>query len=64
MMINNKIRLEFTDYFSLIFAPIEISMRTITWIQRNKNTKQKPTTIVIGFCFVPARRNHTMNNPT
>ena len=36
---------------SLIFAPIEISIRTITWMQRNKNTKQKPTTIVIGFCF-------------
>ncbi len=36
---------------SLIFTPIEISMRTITWMQRNKNTKQKPTTIVIGFYF-------------
>ena len=51
MMINNKIRLDFTELSSLIFTPIEISMRTITWMQRNKNTKQKPTTIVIGFCF-------------
>ena len=35
---------------SLIFAPIEIS-RTIAWMQRNKNTKSKPITIVVGFCF-------------
>ena len=51
MMITIKSDLALQNCFSLIFAPIEISMRTITWMQRNKNTKQKPTTIVIGFYF-------------